>query len=93
MMQPTIFNAALALTMMLGLIGAIAYVVRRVGIVPWLDRTGVPRRAGSGRMFLQLDKGRRLSIVELDGRRFAVLTGGRSDQLVVLDTPAHEETI
>ncbi|GBR76186.1 MAG: hypothetical protein PHI71_17285 [Acidiphilium sp.] len=92
MLQPTILNATLALAVMLGLITGLAWLIRRLGLIALLDRAGTPRRI-AGRVSLALDKGRRLSIVEVEGWRFAVLTGGRSDQLLMLEAPARKESV
>lgn len=84
MMQPTFINAAIALVVIVGAIVGLAQLVRRFGLAgPVQQRWTAEPKAGRRRSY-RIDRLRNLSIIELDGRQFAVLTGGRSDQLLAL---------
>lgn len=83
MMQPTFLNAVIALVLILGAIIGLARIARRFGLTRVVPQRWAPEGARQ-RTSCRIDRARNLSIVELDGRQFAVLTGGRNDQLVLL---------
>lgn len=89
MMQPTILNAMTALMLIVGAIIAIAAFARRLGLAGALQQQWGVKRTGSARS-CQVARGRTLSIIDLGGWQFAVLTGGSTDQLVVL-APANRD--
>ncbi len=91
------FGAALAaLAVILGLLAGLSALAKRV-----LPRWGIGLGAHAGHQSKQrpmhvarvppasirLDPRRRLTLVSLDGVRFAVLTGGASDVLLALPEP------
>ncbi|HQT84143.1 MAG: hypothetical protein B7Z58_04390 [Acidiphilium sp. 37-64-53] len=91
MMQPDLLNATITLIAIVGIMIGLWYVAKRSGVSRHLAGRISPRPGSNGRTVVQIDRLRKLSIVQLDGYRFAVLTGGRSDQLVRLaDAPTPE---
>ncbi|MCW8305979.1 hypothetical protein AruPA_02930 [Acidiphilium sp. PA] len=91
MMQPDLLNATITLIVLVGIMIGLWYAARRSGVPQHLGGRLSLRPGASGRSVVQIDRVRKLSIVQVEGYRFAVLTGGRSDQLVRLgDAPTPE---
>ncbi|MGC9269213.1 hypothetical protein [Acidiphilium sp.] len=93
MMQPTVLNAVIALIMTIGVIVGLSYAARRFGVPQMVRQRSQGGRSASARNMVQIDRIRRLSVVELGGYRFAVLTGGRSDQILRLPAAEPEDMI
>ncbi|HEX7390696.1 MAG TPA: hypothetical protein VF286_11330 [Acidiphilium sp.] len=82
-------SAAGALSLVIALLFGLAAVARRFDLARRLAQGGATRGGRSAgmpgsRLLCRIDRTRTVSIVELGGFRFAVLSGGVSDRLIVL---------
>jgi hypothetical protein len=91
MTQPSIINATVTLLMLVGALIGLSYLIRRFGLAPRLQEQLRVRSPTTGQTVIRIDRFRRLSIVQLDGCRFAILTGGRSDQLLIISDTARSD--
>lgn len=92
MLQPNFFNAAVTLVLIVGCMIGLGYLSKRFGIAAVMRSHGATARGGGGKS-LRIDRGRVLSIVELDGVRFAILIGGRTDQILFVPGPAGKDAL
>ena len=91
------FSAAFgALAVILGLLAGLSALAKRVlprwgiglgALASHQRKQGQTRPARVAPASIRLDPRRRLTLVALDGMRFAVLTGGASDVLLALPEP------
>ncbi|MDD2877691.1 MAG: hypothetical protein PHT60_10015 [Acidiphilium sp.] len=91
MMPPTVFNATIALIIIIGALIGLSQVARRYGLAQIIQRRGQMSRTARCSKSCQVDRTRKLSIIELEGCRFAILTGGRSDQILMLSQSLPQE--
>lgn len=91
---PMLGSATGALILVIALVFGLAAVARRFDLARRLAQ-GRPTQGGRGagmpgsQLLCRIDRSRTVSIVELGGFRFAVLSGGVTDRLIVL--PARNE--
>ena len=94
--------AMISLPMLGSAAGALILVIALlVGLAAGARRLDLPGRLGHGlqgtlpsgaRRSCRIDRARTLSVVELGGVRFAILSGGASDQLLILPTSGERDT-
>ena len=86
---------AFALLFVLGLLGAVAYIVRRYGLVPGLPNARAAEKKAEKRLAivetLSLDPKRKLVLVRHDNREHLVLLGDGSESLINAVPNAHPD--
>lgn len=87
---PPIFTTALGLGLVVLLMLGLAFVIRRLNLAPALAGIAAGRFAAPSLSSCRVGRGCTLSVVTLDGVRFAVLNGPKSDQLRILPDPSRE---
>lgn len=78
----------LALLIVLGLIGLIAYVLRRVGYIPTADRPKQARKRLGISQMMAIDGKRRLVLLRRDDQEHLVLLGPDGDTVIESNIPA-----
>jgi hypothetical protein len=88
MIQPNILNAAITLALIIGAMIGVSYLVKRLGLAPRLQTQFRLNATPADRTTIRIDRLRQLSVVQLGDCRFAILTGGRTDQLLLIERNA-----
>jgi len=78
----------LALLIVLGLIGLIAYLLRRVGFIPTADRPKQTRKRLGISQMIAIDGKRRLVLLRRDDQEHLVLLGPDGDTVIEQHIPA-----
>lgn len=81
---PMLGSAAGALLLVIALLVGLAAVARRIDLPGRFGQGPQGAVASGARRSCRIDRARTLSVVELSGVRFAILSGGASDQLLIL---------
>lgn len=88
-----IFTVLFALIFVLGLMIALAALAKKFNLSNVIIKTVQRRQSVPERLSCRIGRAHMLSIVTLDGIRFAVLTGGGSEQFQVLPaTPERSQS-
>lgn len=77
-------TTTLALGAVLLLMFGLAFIIRRLNLLPAIKRATGSRGTPDQALSCRIGRGCTLSIITLDGVRFAILNGPRSDQMKIL---------